>query len=153
MQDNPLHAKTMWTAEWIMQDVNPTATCCLAFKEPLENCCYEAPGSEWPCIANVHISNNAFNVWTKCNIDSKSMHLAATESIMCSNCGAGGGGLRRWRWQADVVAEEQLYSAHPAQSGGLFRGKIGVIIFQSGKRQQRGVFGRQICQNGNGSSS
>lgn len=28
-----------------------------------------------------------------------------------------------------------------------------VIIFQSGERHKRGVFGRQICQNGNASSS
>lgn len=135
-----------------MQGLNPTETCCL---ELLGKCCYEAPDFKWPCIPNVHISNEAFNVWTKRNIDSKSMHLAAATSIICWKCGAGGkiaplamAGGCCGRRAALFSTPRSIWWPFPWQNRWQR-----VIIFQSGERQTRGVFGRQICQNGNARSS
>lgn len=98
MQDNPPHAKTIWTTQWIMQELNPTETCCLAFKEPLEKCCYEAPSSEWPCIPNVHISKllmfgpNTTLTANQCIWRPLGPSSAQNATRGSENCAAGDGG-------------------------------------------------------------
>lgn len=142
-----------------MQELNPTETCSLAFQEPLEKCCYEAPSSEWPCIPNVHISNKAFNVWPKHDIDNKSMHLVATASIICSKCvavvggGVGGGEIAPLAMAGGCWSRRVALFSMPRSIWWPFPWQNRwqrIIIFQ--RRWRWGAFSGQICQNGNASS-
>lgn len=137
-----------------MQELNPTETCSLAFKEPLEKCCYEAPSSKWPCIPNVHISNEAFNVWTKHDIDSQINASGGHCVHHLLKMRRGGVKIAPLAMAGGCCSRRVALFSTPCSIWWPFPWQNRwqhVIIFQR-QRQQWGAFGRQICQNGNASS-